>query len=120
MNADPRYTVAGSSWPLTDEQREYVRVAEELGRTKFAARAERYDRDAIFPTENYDDMREAGLLRLCVPKPHGGWGADLFTYALVSATIGKHCGATALTFNMHACSSMWPCSPGTEIRTAST
>jgi alkylation response protein AidB-like acyl-CoA dehydrogenase len=105
---DPRYTVAGSSWPLSDEQREYVAIAEELGRTKFAARAERYDRDATFPTENYDDMRDAGLLRLCVPKSHGGWGADLFTYALVSATIGKYCGATALTFNMHACSSMWP------------
>jgi alkylation response protein AidB-like acyl-CoA dehydrogenase len=53
-------------------------------------------------------MREAGLLRLCVPKSHGGLGADLFTYALVSATIGRHCGATALTFNMHACSSLWP------------
>src|SRR6185503_1386006 len=35
-------------------------------------------------------------------------GADLRTYALVSATLGKYCGATALTFNMHACSTLWP------------
>ena len=34
-------------------------------------------------------------------------GADLRTYALVSATLGKYCGATALTFNMHACSTLW-------------
>jgi alkylation response protein AidB-like acyl-CoA dehydrogenase len=26
----------------------------------------------------------------------------------VSATLGKYCGATALTFNMHACSTLWP------------
>jgi alkylation response protein AidB-like acyl-CoA dehydrogenase len=82
-------------------------MAEELGPT-FAQRAERHDREAIFPTENYADMRQAGLLGLCVPKEHGGLGADLFTYALVSATLGKYCGATALTFNMHACSSLWP------------
>ncbi len=104
---DPRYTVAGSSWPLNDEQRRYIAMAEELGPT-FAQRAERHDREAIFPTENYADMRQAGLLGLCVPKEHGGLGADLFTYALVSATLGKYCGATALTFNMHACSSLWP------------
>jgi alkylation response protein AidB-like acyl-CoA dehydrogenase len=104
---DPRYTVAGSSLPLTDEQREYIAAAEALG-PRFAARAARHDAEASFPTENYNDMRDAGLLKLCVPKQYGGWGGDLFTYALVSATIGKYCGATALTFNMHACSSMWP------------
>jgi alkylation response protein AidB-like acyl-CoA dehydrogenase len=26
---------------------------------------------------------------------------------MVAATIGRHCGATALTFNMHACSQLW-------------
>jgi alkylation response protein AidB-like acyl-CoA dehydrogenase len=71
-------------------------------------RAVRYDREASFPFENYADLRSAGLLGLCVPESHGGKGADLRTYALVSATIGKYCGATALTFNMHACSTLWP------------
>ena len=108
MRIDPRYSVAGSSWPLTDEQRGLIALADELGRTRFAPRAERIDREAVFPTENYADMRDAGLLGLCVPKAHGGLGADLFSYALVSATLGKYCGATALTFNMHACSSLWP------------
>ncbi len=43
-----------------------------------------------------------------MPEKFGGLGADLRTYALVSATLGKYCGATALTFNMHACSTLWP------------
>jgi alkylation response protein AidB-like acyl-CoA dehydrogenase len=53
-------------------------------------------------------MRDAGLLGLCVPEAFGGRGADFKTYSLVSATLGKYCGATALTFNMHACSTLWP------------
>ena len=52
-------------------------------------------------------MRDAGLLGLCVPESHGGLGADFATYCLVSAELGRHCGSTALTYNMHACSMLW-------------
>src|SRR5690349_5686703 len=102
-----RFTVTGTGLQLTPRQRELLALAEVLG-TRFARRAARYDQEASFPYENYDEMREAGLLGLCVPANHGGLGADLFTYALVSATLGKHCSVTALTFNMHACSCLWP------------
>ncbi len=103
----PRYAVCGDNYPLTEQQRELMATAESLGPT-FAERATRYDRDASFPFENYDDLRASGLLGLCVPERFGGRGADFKTYSLVSATIGKYCGATALTFNMHACSTLWP------------
>jgi alkylation response protein AidB-like acyl-CoA dehydrogenase len=105
---DPRYTVPGSALPLTDEQKSLIDLAERIGQTRLAPRAARWDIEASFPFENYDDLRESGLLKLCVPKAYGGLGADLYTYSMVSATLGKYCGATALTFNMHACSSMWP------------
>ncbi len=104
---DPRYSVVGSNYPLTARQAELVEIAEGLG-PAFASRAERYDREASFPFENYADLRAAGLLGLCVPERFGGKGADLRTYSIVSATLGKYCGATALTFNMHACSTLWP------------
>jgi alkylation response protein AidB-like acyl-CoA dehydrogenase len=99
--------VCGSGYPLTEEQAKLLALAESLG-PGFAARAGRYDREASFPHENYAELKAAGLLGLCVPKKFGGLGADLKTYSLVSATLGKYCGATALTFNMHACSTMWP------------
>ncbi|MBV8167118.1 MAG: acyl-CoA dehydrogenase family protein, partial [Alphaproteobacteria bacterium] len=89
------------------KRRDLVALAAALGREKFAPRAARYDREAIFPTENYADLRDAGLLGLCVPERHGGLGADYRTYCLVSAELGRHCGATALTFNMHVCSALW-------------
>ena len=105
--SDARYSVAGSGHALTAKQKELIGLADALG-PAFAKRAARYDREASFPFENYAELRQAGLLGLCVPEKFGGKGADLRTYALVSATLGKYCGATALTFNMHACSTLWP------------
>lgn len=91
---------------MTDRQRELVGKVRELG-PKWAERAFQYDVDATFPFENYDDLRNAGLLGLCVPEQYGGQGADFATYCTVAAEMGRWCGATALTFNMHACSALW-------------
>ncbi len=107
LPSDPRYSVVGSNHPLDARQKELISIAESLG-PRFAARADHYDREASFPHENYADLKDAGLLALCIPEKFGGKGADLRTYALVSATLGKYCGSTALTFNMHACSMLWP------------
>ncbi len=85
---------------LTPRRLELVARMAELG-PAIAARADRYDREAAFPYENYDDLRDAGFLALCIPEAHGGLGADFVTYALVSEELARHCGSTALTFNMH-------------------
>jgi hypothetical protein len=92
---------------FTPKQRRLLTLAHELGRDKFAARAAQWDQTATFPFANYDDLREAGLLKLCVPESHGGLGADYATYMMLAAEIGRFCGATALTWNMHICSTMW-------------
>ncbi len=104
---DGPFSVTGSGHPLTARQREWVALADQLGREGFGPRAARYDAEARFPFENFDDLRETGLLALCIPESEGGLGADLASYALVSATIGRYCGATALTFNMHASATLW-------------
>ncbi|MGJ8528530.1 acyl-CoA dehydrogenase family protein [Maritalea sp.] len=94
-------------WGLTEKQANLATQARELGQSKFAGRAERYDREAIFPTENYEDLRDEGLLGVCIPEQFGGMGADFKTYMLTAAEIGRYCGATALTFNMHVSSCLW-------------
>jgi len=99
--------IAGNVHHLSPLQRELIDLAAALGREKFAPRAARYDREASFPFENYDDLRSAGLLKICVPKAYGGLGADFATYVMVAAEIGRHCGATALSYNMHVSSCMW-------------
>ena len=93
--------------PLTDAERALVEEVRALGRDRFAPRARQHDVEASFPFDNYADLRDAGLLALTIPRRYGGRGADYRAYALVSAELGRWCGATALTFNMHACTMLW-------------
>ena len=95
------------AWKLTDLEADMTARARALGKEKFADRAEKWDREAIFPTDNYKDMHEAGLLGICIPEEHGGFGAGMRAYCLSAAEIGRYCGATALTWNMHICSTLW-------------
>ena len=96
-----------AAFGIGEEEAQLNALARRLGKARFAARAAEYDRDARFPAENYDDMREAGLLGISVPKEHGGLGAGYRAYMTTAAEIGRYCGATALTYNMHVCSCLW-------------
>ena len=82
-------------------------VIAKLGKEKFAPRAKRYDEEASFPFENYEDLRDTGILAMTVPKSLGGLGVKYADYAILAAELGRWCGATALTFNMHACTPLW-------------
>ncbi|MEM8753560.1 MAG: acyl-CoA dehydrogenase family protein, partial [Pseudomonadota bacterium] len=62
------------AWGLTEQQARLTTLARDLAAEKFAPRAADYDRRAAFPTENYRDMAEAGLLGICVPEHLGGSG----------------------------------------------
>src|ERR671922_1125839 len=86
---------------LSSAQQELVALARDLALTRFAPRAERHDREASFPFDDYADLRAAGLLALCVPARYGGRGADYETYCLVAEQLAQGNGSTALTFNMH-------------------
>ena len=91
---------------MTVDRSELVHRVRALGPV-IAERAVRYDREASFPFENFADFRRVGLLALCVPEQHGGLGASYADYVRVSEEIGRYCGATALTFNMHNATMLW-------------
>jgi alkylation response protein AidB-like acyl-CoA dehydrogenase len=102
--------------PFTRQQ-ESMDLARQLALERFAPRAADLDRDAAFPTEDYDDLRDAGLLALCVPEEHGGLGADFETYCLVAEQLAQGNASTALTFNMHCLTMlmMGPLMDGLEL-----
>jgi alkylation response protein AidB-like acyl-CoA dehydrogenase len=85
---------------LTDAQRALLRTAGELA-DRFAARAERHDREAAFPFENFADLRAAGFLTLALPPDLGGAGLSLYEFCLLQERLARGCGATALGTNMH-------------------
>lgn len=91
---------------MNADRNELVRRVRALGPT-LAERAVKYDREASFPFENFADFREEGLLAMCVPAAYGGLGATYADYVRVSEEIGRYCGATALTFNMHNATMLW-------------
>ena len=96
------------SWQAMAGDRQAIgRTITRLGRDNFLPRSATYDEAASFPFENYDDMREAGILALTVPADDGGLGSGFADYGAHAAEMGRWCAATALTFNMHACTPLW-------------
>ena len=107
---DPKFDAPmfeSKAFQLTQEEEEICKRARKLGIEKFAPRAHKYDDEAKFPTENYKDLHQQGFLGICIPKENGGLGASFRSYALAAAEIGRYCGSTALTWNMHVCSTLW-------------
>src|SRR3954447_16700240 len=98
---------APAAFRLGDEEAALIEKARHFGARVLGPRAAQHDRDATFPIENFRDMHPEGLLRICVPREHGGLGASFRTYCLAAAELGRYCGATALSWNMHVCSTLW-------------
>jgi alkylation response protein AidB-like acyl-CoA dehydrogenase len=96
-----------AAFRLTPQEAVLTAQAREFGAAVLAPRAARWDREASFPTDNYRDMHANGLLGICIPAEEGGLGAGFRAYCLTAAELGRYCGATALTWNMHVCSTLW-------------
>jgi alkylation response protein AidB-like acyl-CoA dehydrogenase len=98
---------APEAFGIADAEAELIARARRFGARVLAPRAARHDRDATFPIENFRNMHGEGLLGICIPKEDGGLGASYRTYCLAAAELGRFCGSTALSFNMHVCSTLW-------------
>ena len=96
-----------TAFRLSKEDADLIDRARRFGARVLAPRAAEHDRDATFPIENFRDMHGEGLLGICVPESEGGAGASFRTYCLAAAELGRYCGSTALSWNMHVCSTLW-------------
>jgi len=68
---------------------------------RFAKRAPQYDRDNVFFADDFDELKQAGYLRLAVPKELGGAGLSLTGVAHQQRCLGYYAAPTALAINMH-------------------
>lgn len=98
---------APDAFGIGKSEAKLIEKARRFGADVLAPRAAEHDRAATFPIENFRDMHAQGLLAICVPKEDGGLGANFQTYCLAAAELGRYCGATALSWNMHVCSTLW-------------
>jgi alkylation response protein AidB-like acyl-CoA dehydrogenase len=65
------------------------------------ARARRYDEENRFFSEDFQELRDAGYLRLAVPQELGGFGLTLADVVREQRRLAYHAAPTALAINMH-------------------
>jgi alkylation response protein AidB-like acyl-CoA dehydrogenase len=85
--------------PTTGSAREPILSDEMLLRV--GQRAPTYDRENRFFQEDFDELREAGYLKLAVPEDLGGVGLSLAEVAEQQRRLAYRAPATALAVNMH-------------------
>jgi alkylation response protein AidB-like acyl-CoA dehydrogenase len=68
---------------------------------RFTKRAPQYDRDNVFFSDDFEELRRAGYLRLAVPTELGGAGLSLAAVAHQQRRLGYYAAPTALAINMH-------------------
>jgi acyl-CoA dehydrogenase len=78
-----------------------LQKAHALGREVLAAWAAEVDRDARFPRESFDALRQARLLGAYVPADYGGLGLDVVQVGRLCEALGQYCGSTAMIYAMH-------------------
>lgn len=77
-----------------------VEIAKTLA-PMLAERAARYDEGDLFVAENYDLLRQSGLVEAGVPCELGGGGAEVRQLAEMLRVMAHACSSTALAFSMH-------------------
>ncbi len=73
------------------------RIADEIA----APNADSVDRDARFPSETIDALREEQALSALIPTELGGGGIPFETVAQACFELGRRCGSSAMVYAMH-------------------
>ncbi len=87
--------------PMIEPREGLVRAAKQAA-VGIKERAPETDRQRRLPVENIQDLHEAGLLTLAIPKKFGGTEADLVTQNAVYELIGGACASTAWVMGNHS------------------
>ncbi|HEY6435105.1 MAG TPA: acyl-CoA dehydrogenase family protein, partial [Ignavibacteriaceae bacterium] len=79
---------------------DWIEKTHKLGKD-FAARAEEYDNNDQFVTENYYALKENGFLSVAIPEELGGGGISHSEMCDILRTLAQYCSSTALALSMH-------------------
>lgn len=80
---------------------ELLKGVHEIGKSVLRVHAADVDKNARFPTESINAMREAKLLSAYVPEEFGGMGLSMVQVAKVCEALGQYCGSSAMVYAMH-------------------
>lgn len=87
--------------PYTEAGARFVEIAESHVEP-FRARASEHDREASFPSENFEELERSGMSAAFVPKELGGLGLEsVHDWALGLERLGRADASTGIALNMH-------------------
>src|SRR5262245_30105186 len=69
---------------LSDEQRQYQKLAREFAENEIAPRSAHLDESGEFPVDIYRQAWELGLMNVHIPEAYGGFGLNLFDGCLIA------------------------------------
>lgn len=72
-----------------------------IGKNVLAKHADSVDREARFPRESIEALRNAKLLSAYVPEEFGGMGLNILEIAKICEALGQYCGSSAMIYAMH-------------------
>lgn len=84
----------------SEAERERLKQVDVLAE-RFAKRAPIHDTEGSFPFENFNDLRQAGYLKLTVPRQYGGDEITLYEMVQVQERLAYGDGSTALAVGWH-------------------
>ncbi|MBI4052113.1 MAG: acyl-CoA dehydrogenase family protein [Elusimicrobia bacterium] len=83
-------------YALTDEQKEIVRLAYEIGQKKMKPVREHYDQTEEFPYEVVEEFKKSDLFGVYLPEAYGGLGGGNLELVLAVEQLARACGGIAL------------------------
>lgn len=99
ITADPGAS-SGSAPQTVDSSADSSLLTDEM-LARFLARAPKYDQENAFFTDDFEELRAAGYLKVAVPKELGGSGLPLADVVREQRRLAYHAAPTALAVNMH-------------------
>jgi alkylation response protein AidB-like acyl-CoA dehydrogenase len=78
----------------------FIELAHKLGKD-FESRAELYDTNDSFVSENYSALKEHGFFKAIIPEELGGSGVTHSEMCDILRVLAQYCGSTALALSMH-------------------
>ncbi|MGB9734912.1 MAG: acyl-CoA dehydrogenase family protein [bacterium] len=82
---------------LTEDQKKLKESFAQLCAKEIAPKADRVDREAIFPKDNIELLGKSGYLGMGFPEEYGGTPGDHITKAILGEELAKACAATYLS-----------------------
>lgn len=84
-----------SEFKLTEEQKEFQKLAAEFSARELAPRASHYDESAEFPLDVLKKAFETGLTNVMAPESAGGLALPFFETALIQEELSAGCSGIA-------------------------